>query len=101
MKEWNRDALIALEGDLKLNVQMDTGLGDRLQRVQGGFMDSEEASKVLSEPNNAAQMEELIRILLGKSNADFKIFLTMLHNSNNETWKYELEKRAKEFKEKS
>ena len=79
---------------------MDTGLINKLQIEAGGFMSQAEAQAVESKPNNTGQMGELIRILLGKRNADFKIFCTMLQQSNNGVWATELERRATEFKEK-
>ena len=97
--EWNKDALVSLQGDLKLNVLMKTGLVNKLQRAAGGFMDRAEAQSVESKPNNAEQMGELIRILLGKSNADFNIFCTMLHQCNYGLWADALERKAREFRE--
>ena len=98
MEEWNRDALVALQGELKINVIMNTGLMDKLQRAAGGFLSRAEAQAVESKPSNAEQMGELIRILLGKGNADFRIFCRMLHQSNNGLWADQLEMRAREFK---
>ena len=98
MEECNKDALASLEGELKLNVIMNTGLINKLQKAAGGFMDRAEAQAVESKPNNAEQMGELIRILLGKRNADFKIFCTMLQKSNYGLWADELEKKAREFR---
>ena len=97
MEEWNREALISLQEQLKLKVIMNTGLINKLQKAAGGFMNQAEAQAVESKPNNAEQMGELIRILLGKRNADFKIFCTMLHQSNYCLWSEELERKAREF----
>ena len=79
MKEWNRAALVWVQGDLKMNVIMKNGLNNKLQKAAGGFMSREEALAVESKPSNAEQMGEFIRILLGKRNADFRTFCTMLH----------------------
>ena len=98
MEEWNRNALISLQEDLKLHVIMNTGLINRLQRAAGGFMDRVEAQAVESKPSNAEQMGELIRILLVKRNADFKIFCTMLRQTGNSVWAAELERKASEFR---
>ena len=97
MEEWNRHALISLQKQLKLNVIMNTGLINMLQKAAGGFMNQAEAQAVESKPNNAEQMGELTRILLGKRNADFKTFCTMLRQSNNDLWAEELERKAREF----
>ena len=97
MEEWNRDALVSLQGDLKLNVIMKTGLIDKLQMAAGGFLSRAEAQAVESKPSNAEQMGELIRILLGKGNADFRTFCRMLRHSNYSVWADQLERRAREF----
>ena len=99
MSEWNRDALVSLQGDLKLNVIMNTGLVNKLQKAAGGFMDRAEAQSVESKPNNAEQMGELIWILLGKSNAEFNIFCTMLRQCNYSSWADALERKARESRE--
>ena len=101
MEEWNRSALISLQEDLKLYVIVNTGLINKLQKAAGGFMSQAEAQAVESKPNNAEQMGELIRILLGKRNADFKIFYTMLQQSNYGVWAEQLERRAREFSRES
>ena len=97
MEEWNRDALVSLQEQLKLNVIMSTGLINKLQKAAGGFMNQAEAQAVKSKPNNAEQMGELIQILVGKRNADFKIFCTMLRQSNYGLWSDELVRKAREF----
>ena len=97
IEEWNREALISLQEQLKLKVIMNTGLINKLQKAAGGFMNQAEAEAVESKPNNAEQMGELIRILLGKRNADFKIFCTMLQQSNYGLWSEELVRKAREF----
>ena len=98
MEEWNKNALVLLQGDLKLYVIIKTGLINRLQKAAGGFMDEGEAQAVVSKPSNAEQMGELIQILLGKRNADFKIFCTMLRQSSNSLWAERLERKASEFR---
>ena len=97
MEEWNREALISLQEQLKLNVMVNTVLINKLQKAAGGFMNEAEAQTVESKPNNAEQMGEIIRILLGKRNADFKIFSTMLQQSNYGLWSEQLERKAREI----
>ena len=80
-----------------MTVIMENGLNNKLQKAAGGFMSREEAQTVESRPNNK-QMGELIRILLGKRNADFRTFCTMLRQSNYSVWADELEKKAREFR---
>ena len=98
MEEWNRNALISLQENLKLHVIMNTGLINRLQKAAGGFMNQAEAQTVESKPNNAEQMGELIRILLGRRNADFNIFCTILRQTNYGVWAAELERKASELR---
>lgn len=98
MEECCREALVSLQQKLKVRVIMRIGLINKLQKAAGGFMDEAEAQAVESMPNNAEQMGELIRILLGKGNADFRIFCTMLRLTNYSVWADELEKEATEFK---
>ena len=73
MKNWNRNALDALRGELA----------------------------VLSKASNVEQMGELISILLGKSDADFGTFCVMLRDVGYAVWAYELEKKAEWFKQTS
>ena len=98
MEEWSRAALVSLQGDLKINVIVNIGLNNKLQKAAGGFMSREEALAVESKPSNAEQMGELIQILLGKGNADFRTFCTMLRQSNYSVWADELERTAREFR---
>ena len=99
MTKWNRDALDALRGELKEKVIMEHGLNDKLVTAAGGFMNEREAQAVLSKPNNAEQMGELISILLGQSEADFGKFCAMLRAVGYEVWANELEKKAEWFKQ--
>ena len=94
MEEWNKDALVSLQGELKENVIVNNGLNNKLQKAAGGFMDRAEAQVVKSKPSNAEQMEDIIWILLGKRNADFRTFCTMLRQTNNGLWATELERKA-------
>ena len=98
MSPWNRDALVSLREDLKLNVLMDTGLNNRLEEAAGGFMNRFEAATVRQQSGNIEQMGSLIDILYGKSDKDFSTFLQMLRGSNNEVWAEELERKAEELK---
>ena len=98
MSPWNHQALVSLRGDLKLRVLMETGLGDKLEKVAGGFMDELEARTVKEQPGNIKQMEKVIDLLLGKADKDFTTFLKMLRDSNNKVWAEELAKRAEQFK---
>ena len=96
MKKWNSSALTALKGALKLKVIVKNGLNDILETDAGGFMNEAEAQMVESKPNNAEQMGEIIRILLGKSDAAFGTFCTMLRQVGYDVWATALEDKAKE-----
>ena len=89
-----------LQGDLKLNVSMNTGLSDILVRSADGFMSSHEAQVVKEQQGNSEQMGRLVEILLGKGDEDFITFLQMLRRTNNEVWAKELERKAEELKRK-
>ena len=100
MSPWNDEALSSLQERLKNNVQLQHGLGDKLERAAGGFMDKGEATGVRDKKlqGNSSQMEEVITILRGKSDEDFEIFCKILQESNNNTWADELKKEAEQFK---
>ena len=99
MSQWNCNAMESLRADLKLRVRMDTGLGDKLERAAGGFMDEHEAAAVRQEHTNREQMDKLIELLLSKGDEDFATFLRMLRATNNKVWAEKLEKMAEQFKE--
>ena len=98
MSTWNNDALASLKERLKLNVSMNTGLSDRLEKAAGGFMSRPEAQMVRGLPSNHEQIDNLIEALRGKTNKDFVTFCTMLRETNHVVWADELEKEAVQFK---
>ena len=98
MSPWNIDALVSLQGDLKLKVLMSTGLSDKLQKEAGGFMSAMEEQQVRKQHGKDEQMGKLIEILKGKQDKAFITFLEMLRDTNHQVWADELEKRAKMFK---
>ena len=100
MSPWNDGALACLKNDLMLNVFLKNGLGDKLEKVAGGFMDRNEVRKVKEKPNNSEQMEELIECLRGKGDSDFGIFLQLLRQTNNGVWAEALMEKASEIKQK-
>ena len=97
MSEWNRSALVKLKGRLKTNILM-TGLCDILETPAGGFMSDVEARSVTDLPGEMNQIEQIIRILLGKGDKEFAIFTKMLRRSNYDVWANELESAAESFK---
>ena len=100
MSSWNIDALVSLQGDLQLHVLMESGFGNRLDKAAGGFLSYFEARVVREQSGNTNQIQKVIEFLLGKTDEDFVTFLEMLRASNNKVWADELERIAKEFKEK-
>ena len=98
MEESNTNALVSLQGELKRNVITNTGLMDNLETAAGGFMNQAEAQTVTSKPNDAEKIGEIIRILRGKRNKDFKTFCTMLRQTGNSVWADKLERKASEFR---
>ena len=100
MSSWNKDALVSLRQKLQLHVLMETGFGNRLEKAAGGFLSDFEACVVREQSGNTNQIWKVIEFLLGKTDEDFVTFLEMLRASSNEVWADELERIAKEFKEK-
>ena len=98
MNPWNHNALVSLREKLQLNVFMESGLGNRLEKAAGGFMTQFEARTVREQPSNIKQMDTVVEILLGKADEDFTTFLKMLWDTNNGVWAEELVKTAGQFK---
>ena len=97
MSKWNIDALVALKGELKLNVKM-IALANYLETPAGGFMNSAEAQSVRDKTGYAQQIEEVIDILRGKGDKEFATFCQMLRKSNYHVWARQLELKAEMFK---
>ena len=98
MSPWNDDALVSLKERLKLNVSMNTGLSDRLEKAAGGFMSRPEAQIVRELPSNMEKIDNVVETLRGKTNEDFATFCTMLRDANYVVWADELKKEAERFK---
>ena len=98
LSPWNHQALVSLREKLQLNVLMESGLGNRLEKAAGGFMTRFEAQTVKEQPGNTKQMDRVIKLLLGKADEDFTTFLKVLRDSNNKVWAAELEKMSEQFK---
>lgn len=99
MSPWNDGALAFFRDQLKLNVSLKTGLGDKLEIAAGGFMDRTEARIALDKPDNMAKMDEVIECLRGKGDKEFEVFLKLLKQTNNKLWAEQLEKKAQELRE--
>ena len=100
MSLWNNDALLFLREKLKINVLMNTGLIDKLEKAAGGFMSQYEARKVRELPSNIARVNRVIETLRGnfKEDKDFQTFCKMLCVSGHAAWADELEMVAELFK---
>ena len=90
--------MVSLQEKLQLNVFMESGLGNRLEKAAGGFMTQFEARTVREQPGNIKQLDKVTEILLGKADEDFTTFLKVLRDSNNGVWAEELVKTAEQFK---
>lgn len=99
MSPWNDGALVAFKDQLKLNVSLQTGLGDKLEIAAGGFMNRTEARIALGKPDDMARMDEVIECLRKKGDKEFDVFLKLLKQTNNELWAEQLQKKAQEFQE--
>ena len=97
MSKWNVDALVALKGELKLNVKM-IALANILETPAGGFMNSAEAQSVRDRTGDAQQIEEVIDILRGKGDKEFATFCQMLRQCNYQVWACQLELKAEKFR---
>ena len=89
--------MVALKGELKLNVKM-IALANILETPAGGFMNSAEAQSVRAKTGDAQQIEEVIDILRGKGDKEFATFCQMLQKSNYQVWARQLELEAEKFK---
>ena len=98
MSPWNDDALVSLKENLKLQVLMNTGLTDKLEKAAGGFMSRREAHMVGGLSSHSEQIDRVIEILRGKTNKDFDTFCTMLRETNHVVCADQLEKETKWFK---
>ena len=93
MSKWNKDALICLERDLKVNLSLEE-LMDLLERPAGGFMTEAEKMSVCEEVKQRDKVGRIISLLRGKGDRDFDSFLKLLRESGNEVWSGQLEEKA-------
>ena len=98
MSDCYKDALLCLKSKLKENVDLKTGLEDKLPSAAGGFMSRTEAQHVAQLPGNRAQMGAVVDCLCKKRDEDFFTFLKMLKDTNNGHWADALLAKVEEFK---
>ena len=94
MSKCKKDALIALERDLKKYLSLEE-LIDLLEKPAGGFMTEAERMSVCDQPNQRKKVGRIITILRKKGDQDFDIFIKLLRESGNEVWAEQLEKKSK------
>lgn len=96
MSAHNDKALTKLKDQLVLNLSLDTGLGTKLEKAAGGFMDRFEAQNIMQQPTMNKKIDAMIELLRTKDDVDFQTFLDMLVKSNNTVWANELRRTANE-----
>lgn len=96
MSKWNKDALICLEKELKINLNLDE-LTDSLERPVG-FMTEVEKISVCEETKQRDKVGRIIFLLRRKGDRDFDIFVKLLKESGNEVWAGQLEEKAGQFR---
>lgn len=98
MSPWNDSALVNQQMRLMNNVRLAPQLQYMLEQPAGGFMTQAEAESVTSKTSDSEQMAQVIRILRGKGNNEFRVFCELLQRSNYGLWAEELQKAAEDFK---
>lgn len=96
---------MSLKGELKGNVKVHaSGVLDELLKPEissedslGIFIESE-MEEVNGKATNRDQVEKIIELLLGKSEADFIKFCKILEKCSNDTWSTRLQKEAAKLK---
>ena len=98
MSDCYKDALLCFKSTLKENVDLKTGLADKLPIAAGGFMSRTEAQYVAQLPGNLDQMGAVVDCLCKKRDEDFFTFLKMLKDTSNGHWADALLAKAEELK---
>ena len=98
MSDCYKDALLCFKSTLKENVDLKTGLEDKLPIAAGGFMSRTEALDIEDIQGNRAQMDKVVDCLCTKQDEDFFTFLKMLKDANNGHWADALLAKAEELK---
>ena len=97
MDKWRDDALVKHEHALKLNLSL-ISLLSLLEQPAGGFMIREERMNVESVEGQMERVDRILKVLRGKGNEEFDIFLKVLNNSGNDVWARTIEKSAQLFR---
>ena len=92
-----RQALLAMESQLILNVKVATSLQTHMHTDAGGFMDDTEYYLVMDEKPGHERMLSLLKILLRKGDNEYNIFLAMLRASGLGDLAQAVQDKAEEF----
>ena len=95
MDPWKRDALLRLEHDLRMNLNL-VDILCRLDQPAGGFMTPEERMSVEAEEGRNEKVGKIIKILQSKGNKEFDVFLKLLKETGN-VWASKRGKLAQQF----
>ena len=100
MREWNKNALTNMKGDLMDNVKpKESGILPKLAKAaELGFLNDPEMQTIEAMTSERDRMDKIISILSGKADECFSKFCDILTKSNNEVWAESLRAKAEEFK---
>ena len=93
MSENRRKSLTALLPEFQTKLLLDN-IKSHLHTDAGGVLNDLEMDEVFCERSQAKQVSELIRILRGKSDADFEAFCRVLINNGYACWARQLKEKA-------
>ena len=106
MRQWNQDALISLQEDLTVNVNVkDSGMINHLTKLPTispekpsiGFLSRRE-TMVVETTKEMDQMSKIIGMLLGKEDDAFQKFCAILEECDYGVWSTKLKERARAFR---
>ena len=106
MRQWNQDALISLQEDLTVNVNVnDSGMINHLTKLPTissekpsiGILSRRE-TMVVEKTKEMDQMSKIIGMLLGKEDDAFQNFCMILEICGAGVWSGRLKERARAFK---
>ena len=103
MRKSRKQALTKLTGELRENVKVESsGIDDYLLALGTpdclGFLNAPEKEAVMSKTANRDKVGEIIKILLGKSDADFVNFCEILKKCGYGPWSERLNMEAERFR---
>lgn len=93
MDKWKDDALSKHEHDLKVNLCL-VSILCHLEQPAGGFMLRAERLHVEAAQGEFNQVDRIIKVLRGKGNKEFDIFMEVLKKSGYKVWADRVEESA-------